>query len=726
MNNDANTHRIVFENPIEEGPFLPKYTVNLTQRAKKGGMDPVVGRDSEIRRVMQILVRRTKNNPVLIGEPGVGKTAIVEGLSHRIASEDVPQSLKNKEILSLDMASLLAGAKYRGEFEERLKNVLKEIEESDGRYILFVDELHTIVGAGGAEGAVDAANMLKPSLAKGLLRMIGATTFSEYKKYIEKDAALERRFQPVVVVEPTVEDTVAIIRAIKEKYEVHHGMRITDGAVLASVNLADRFISDRFFPDKAIDLIDEAASGLKIETESMPTQLDEKRRKITQIEIELAGLKKEKGDSVKKTIQDLTDNLEMLRQEFQKDNENWQSQKNVLTKLQEERREMDRLKAELEVAEREVDLNKAAEIKYGKLPEVLNNIKDLESKWSQIPKEKRLIREEVTEEDIARIVSKWTSIPVMKLTTSDAKRLANLETDLKTAVKGQDEVLTTVARAIKRNKVDLKLSKGPIGAFLFLGPTGVGKTQTAKALAEALMGGENSLIRFDMGEFSEPHAIARFVGSPPGYIGHEEGGQLTEAVRKKPYSVVLLDEIEKAHPNIFNLLLSVMDEGRLTDGTGRTVNFKNTVIIMTSNLGSEMINRGSNSSMDKEDEQKKIDALLSKHFRPEFLNRLDSVCVFRTLTLDSMKQIVDLRVSELTRELGKQQVGIKFTQAACEILAKRGFDVTYGARPLRRLIETQVVDPIANMIIDGAVMAGDEILVDAKDNSIKVSAKLLS
>ncbi len=722
MKDGDNTHRIIFENPKEEGPFLPKYSINLTERAKKGGVDPVIGRDSEVRRVMQILSRRSKNNPVLIGEPGVGKTAVIEGLAARIASDDVPESLKGKQLVALDMALLLAGAKFRGEFEDRLKNVLKEVEEADGKYILFIDELHTIVGAGSAEGAVDAANMLKPSLSRGLLRMIGATTFAEYKKHIEKDAALERRFQPVVIEEPSVEDTIAILRGLKEKYEVHHGIKITDDAVVASAKLADRYVSGRFFPDKAIDLIDEAASSLKIEAESMPVKLDLLRRKITQLEIEIAGLKKEKSDSARKTTNELSESIAALKNEYQNESKDWEAQKDIVSQIQKQRREIDNLRGELERAEREVDLNKAAEIKYGKIPSVEAKLSTLESEWKKIPKDRRLIKEEVTGDDIAMVVSRWAAIPVGKLTTADSQKLISLEQQLKEKVKGQDDVLSTVSRSIRRSKAGLNISRGPIGSFLFLGPTGVGKTQLAKALAESLMGSEESIVRLDMSEFSESHSVSRLIGSPPGYVGFGEGGQLTEAVRKRPYSVILLDEIEKAHPNIYNSLLSVLDEGRLTDGTGRTVNFKNTIIIMTSNVGSELLL----SSEVDEKTKEKITDLLPKYFKPEFINRLTAVCVFGKLSQSDMLEITKLRLSEVASELLKQDIRVKYSDSVAEMLSKKGYDPAYGARPLRRLIEEEILDGAANFILESRLGAGDELLVDQKDGVVKLTPKLLS
>jgi len=698
---DDNTPRIIIDTPKEEGPFLPKYTTNLTEAANGGKLDPVIGRDGEVRRVMQILSRRTKNNPVLIGDPGVGKTAIVEGLAQRIALGDVPESLKNKELLVLEIATLLAGAKYRGEFEERLKNVVKEVEEGLGKYILFIDELHTIVGAGAAEGAVDASNMLKPSLARGTLHVIGATTIDEYRKYIEKDAALERRFQPVFVGEPSLEDTIAILRGIKEKYEVHHGIRITDDAVVAAAKLSARYISDRFLPDKAIDLLDEATSGLKIETESMPAELDLKKRRITQLEIELAGLKRERdvGDKRK----EIGDRLNELKGEVGEMTKVWEEQKAIIKKLQAARAEIDKLKLELERAEREVDLNRAAEIKYGELPKLEEEVKKYEEEWSRIPKGKRLLREEVTDEDIATVVARWTGIPVSKLLSTETEKLTHLEEELSQRVVGQEKGIAAVARAIRRSRAGLADNKRPIGVFLFLGPTGVGKTETAKALAQNLMGTEDALVRVDMGEYQEEHSIAKLIGSPPGYVGYEEGGQLTEAVRRRPYSVILLDEIEKAHPNIFNSLLQVMDDGRLTDGKGRVVDFKNTIIIMTSNLA---------------------EALLNETFKPEFLNRLDAVVVYKPLSEKVMDKIVEIELIAVRKNLAGQGISFSVTQEAKVYLAQKGHDPVFGARPLRRLIENEILDEIAFMIIENKIANGDGVEVRVKGTSLSITPKL--
>lgn len=719
MNGDGDQGpRIIVDTPKEEGPLLPKYTINLTKEAKEGKLDPVIGRGSEIRRVMQILSRRTKNNPVLIGDPGVGKTAIAEGLAQRIASGDVPDSLKEKELLVLDISSILAGAKFRGEFEERLKGIIKEVIEASGKYILFIDELHTIVGAGSAEGAVDASNMLKPSLARGQLRVIGATTIDEYRKHIEKDAALERRFQPVMVEEPDLEDTIAILRGIKEKYEIHHGIRITDDAVVAAAKLSDRYISERFLPDKAIDLLDEATSGLKIETESMPVVLDAKQRRTTQLEIELAGLKREKGEAVKKRKDELQLELKNLKSEIDKLTKKWEEQKEIISKLQKTRKQIDELSGELERAERDVNLEKAAEIKYGKLPELQKKAKELEEKWGSIPDENKLLREEVRAEDIATVVSRWSGVPVSRLLASEAEKLKHLEKELAKRVVGQEEGVSAIAKAIRRNRAGLSNVNGPIGTFLFLGPTGVGKTETAKALAEFMMGSDDAIVRIDMGEYQEEHSISRLIGSPPGYVGYDEGGQLTEAVRRKPYSVVLLDEIEKAHSNIFNILLQVMDDGRMTDGKGRVVDFKNTIIIMTSNLGSSII---SDKQKDEKEKKEEIERLLKQTFKPEFLNRLSAQVIYKPLSRDIMNQIVEIQLEAVRKNLAEQEISISISQKAKSYLATKGYDPVFGARPLRRLIENEILDEISMLIIDNKLGSGDSVEVDLKKDQLKVA-----
>ena len=723
MNGDQ-PHRIIVDTPKEEGPFLPKYTVNLTDQAKEGKLDPVIGRDTEIRRVMQILSRRTKNNPVLIGDPGVGKTAIAEGLAIRIATGDVPDSLNNKELLVLDISSILAGSKFRGEFEERLKNVIKEVEDGLGKYILFIDELHTIVGAGAAEGAVDASNMLKPPLARGSLRVVGATTIDEYRKHIERDAALERRFQPIMVFEPSIEDTIAILRGIKEKYEVHHGIRITDDAIIAAAKLSSRYIADRFLPDKAIDLIDEAASSLKIETESMPTELDLKKRKIMQFEIELAGLKREKGKNVEDKRRELQDKLNSLKGEVGDLEKSWIEQKNILKGLQDVRKDIDKTKIELEKAEREVNLEKAAELKFGRLPKLEEKINEYEKRWNKIPESIKLLKEEVGYEDIAKIVSRWSGVPVTKLIETEAKRLTRLEKELEKRVVGQDEGISVIAKAVRRNRAGLSGEDRPIGTFLFLGPTGVGKTETAKALAEFLTGDEDSIVRLDMSEYQEEHNVSRLIGAPPGYIGYEEGGQLTEAVRRKPYRVVLLDEIEKAHVNIFNILLQVFDEGRLTDGKGRVVDFKNTIIIMTSNLGNSLI-KESDGDISKS-VRTRINELLGKTFKPEFLNRLDAVVIYKPLTKSVMSKIVDIQITKVRENLSEKAITISFSDKAKKYLSEKGFDPVFGARPLKRLIENEILDEIAFKIIEKKLKEGDGIQVDTANSKLIINSRLVS
>lgn len=678
------------------------YTTNLTARAKEGKIDPVIGRDNEVRRVMQVLSRRTKNNPVLVGDPGVGKTAIVEGLASRIVSGDVPDSLKDKELLVIDISTILAGAKFRGEFEERLKALLKEIDEGAGKYILFIDELHTIVGAGGAEGAVDAGNMLKPALARGQLHMIGATTLNEYRKYIEKDPALERRFQPVMVEEPTTEDSVTILRGLKEKYEIHHGIRITDDALISAVTLSSRYIADRFLPDKAIDLVDEAASALKIETESLPTALDVKKRSLTQKEIELTGLKKEKSESAKAKATELAVEIASLKADLEEELKSWQEQKELLSTVVKFQKEKDLLKLELEAAERDVNLQTAAEIKYGKLPELEKRLATAETAWKKIPLEKRLIKEEVGSDDIAAVVSRWTGIPVTRLISSDTEKLLNLEATLTSRVVGQPEATHAVAAAIRRSRSGISDSARPIATFLFLGPTGVGKTETAKALAAELFGTEKSIVRLDMSEYSEEHNIARLIGAPPGYIGYEEGGQLTEAVRRHPYSVVLLDEIEKAHPTIYNTFLQIFDDGRLTDGKGRTINFTNTVIIMTSNL--------------PEDQLKNV-------FRPELLNRLDQVIVFNTLSQKDMDKIVENELGRALTNLKSNGVKIIIDDQVKKYFAKKGYDPVYGARPLKRLIQNELLDELALKLLDPAREQNPsyQVSLDAKNGKLVVN-----
>ena len=708
---------VTTDNPEEGYKSLEKFGRDLTAAARAGKLDPVIGRDEEIRRTIEILSRRTKNNPVLIGEPGVGKTAIVEGLARRIVAGDVPESLKNKTLFSLDMGSLIAGAKYRGEFEERLKSVLNEIAKSDGQILLFIDELHTVVGAGATEGAMDAGNLLKPMLARGELRCIGATTLNEYRKYIEKDTALERRFQPVMVGEPSVEDTISILRGLKERYEVHHGVRIRDAALVAAATLSDRYISDRFLPDKAIDLVDEAAAKLRTEIESMPQPLDEIRRKIMQLEIEEQALKKETDEASEEKLQKITKEKEKLQKEETELRSQWEAEKNAILRVRAIKKEIDGVNSEMEAAERAYDLNRMSELKYGKLPELQKKLKDEEAIIAAKSKDSRLLKEEVGEEDIAQVVSRWTGIPVTKMLTGEREKLLHLEDVLHARVVGQDEAVKAVSEAILRARAGIKDPNRPIGSFIFLGPTGVGKTELAKTLAEALFDDERSMIRIDMSEYMEKHSVSRLIGAPPGYVGYDEGGQLTEAVRRRPYSVILLDEIEKAHRDVFNVLLQILDDGRLTDGKGRVVNFKNTVIIMTSNLGShEILNKS------YEEAKGAVKEILKDYFRPEFLNRVDDIIVFKALKKEQVKNIAAIMLKSLSDRLEKQiKISLTWTDDALTALADKGFDPNFGARPLRRLLTHTVETSLSKQIIRGDVREGDtvEIGFDGTDFTFK-------
>ncbi|HEB68910.1 MAG TPA: ATP-dependent chaperone ClpB [Desulfobulbus sp.] len=715
--------RVTDPYPEDKYQALEKYARNLTDVARQGKLDPVIGRDEEVRRIIQVLSRRTKNNPVLIGEPGVGKTAIVEGLAQRIVNGDIPATLEGKQVISLDLGLLIAGAKYRGEFEDRLKAVLKEVEKKAGEIILFIDEIHTLVGAGASEGSMDASNMLKPALARGELHCIGATTLDEYRKYIEKDAALERRFQPILVQEPSEEDTIAILRGIKEKYEVHHGVRIQDSATVAAVILSNRYITDRFLPDKAIDLIDEAASRLRIEIDSMPTEIDELDRKRIKMEIEQEALKKEKDKASKERLAKLKQELADLNDQLNAMKGQWQLEKDVIQRIRDIKAEIDEAHMEEQRAERQGDLSKVAEIRYSKIVELERELEQQNAKLEEIQKEHSMLKEEVAAEDVAAVVAKWTGVPVDKLLEGEKEKLVHAEGELAKRVIGQKEAITSVANAVRRARAGLQDPDRPLGSFIFLGPTGVGKTELARSLADFLFDSEHAMIRIDMSEYMEKHSVARLIGAPPGYVGYDEGGMLTEAVRRRPYSVILLDEIEKAHPDVFNVLLQVLDDGRMTDGKGRTVSFKNTILIMTSNLGSHIIMELGQT--DPEEMRRQVDDLLHRQFRPEFLNRVDEIITFHGLTREDLMQIVDIQIGRMAERLKDHKFTVELTEAAKLFLVETGYDPSFGARPLKRAIQRYIEDPLALEILEGAFLEGDHILVDKSEgNRLSFTKKL--